>query len=252
MKRADQHTQHQIADLVGACAGYWALRGITCEHITEMRLELEQHLQQAVSDGKSLEAVLGPHPLAFAEAWAREMHPRVFRGGAAALRGVVYVLSIVSTTALLSQLLVHSSAFTFSLFAAYLLIGSGLLALLLQLGGFLAPRISTRTGREALLLAGAVLAVLVLRLAGLTVNWSMALLSWSWPVTIVLLVLAVGLFTLDCWRTFNREHTSPASTGWPALRAVTTFVASVGVFDVLLVVGSVAVFNVCRLALRLV
>ncbi len=242
MKRADQHTQHQIADLVGACAGYWALRGITREHITEMRLELEQHLQQAVSDGKSLEAVLGPHPLAFAEAWAREMHPRVFRGGAAALRGVVYVLSIVSTTALLSQLLVHSSAFTFSLFAAYLLIGSGLLALLLQLG----------TGREALLLAGAVLAVLVLRLAGLTVNWSMALLSWSWPVTIVLLVLAVGLFTLDCWRTFNREHTSPASTGWPALRAVTTFVASVGVFDVLLVVGSVAVFNVCRLALWLV
>src|SRR6266567_5950998 len=154
MKRADQHTQHQIADLVGACAGYWALRGITREHITEMRLELEQHLQQAVSDGKSLEAVLGPHPLAFAEAWAREMHPRVFRGGAAALRGLVYVLSIVSTTALLSQLLVHSSAFTFSLFAAYLLIGSGLLALLLQLGGFLAPRISTRTGRETLLLDG--------------------------------------------------------------------------------------------------
>ena len=71
-------------------------------------------------------------------------------------------------------------------------------------------------------------------------------------MTIVLLVLAVGLFTLDCWRTFNRAHTSPASTGWPALRAVTTFVASVGVFDVLLFVGSVAVFNVCRLALRLV
>src|SRR6266567_5275304 len=217
-----------------------------------MQLELEQHLQQAVSDGKSLEAVLGPHPAAFAEAWAREMRPHVLRGGARVLRGLVYALSVVSTTALLSQLLAHAPTFTFTLFAAYLLAGSGLLALLLPLGGFLAPRISTRAGREALVLAGVVLAVLVLRLAGLTVNWSMALLSWSWPVSIVLLTLAVGLFTLDCWRTFNREHTSPASTGWPALRAVTTFVASVGVFDVLLVVGSVAVFNVCRLALWLV
>src|SRR6266699_6901619 len=252
MHRADRYTQQQIADLVEACAGYWELRGIAREHITQMQLELDQHLQQAVSDGKSLEAVLGPNPLAFAEAWAREMRPQVFRRGVVVLRGLVYALSVVSTTALLSQLLTHAPVFTFTLFAAFLLAGSGLLALLLQLGGFLAPRISTRAGREALVLAGVVLAVLVLRLAGLTVNWSITLLSWSWPTTVVLLTLAVGLFTLDCWRTFNREHTSPASTGWPALRAVTTFVASVGVFDVLLVVGSVAVFNVCRLALRLV
>ncbi len=115
-----------------------------------MQLELEQHLQQAVSDGKSLEAVVGPNPAAFAEAWAREMRPRVFRSGARVLRGLVYALSVVSTSALLSQLLAHSPAFTFTLFAAYLLIGSGLLALLLQLGGFLAPRISARAGREAL------------------------------------------------------------------------------------------------------
>jgi hypothetical protein len=159
---------------------------------------------------------------------------------------------VVSTSALLSQLLAHSPAFTFTLFAAYLLIGSGLLALLLQLGGFLAPRISARAGREALVLAGVVLAVLVLRLAGLTVNWSITLLSWSWPVSIVLFTLAVGLFSLDCWRTFHRVQASPASTSWPTLRAVTTFVASVVVFDVLLFVGSVAVFDFCRLALRLV
>jgi hypothetical protein len=252
MKRADQHIQQQIADLVRACAGYWELRGIARESSHEMQLELEQHLQQAVSDGKSLEAVVGPNPAAFAEAWAREMRPRIFRGGAVVLRGLVYVLSVVSTSALLSQLLAHSPAFTFTLFAAYLLIGSGLLALLLQLGGFLAPRISARAGREALVLAGVVLAVLVLRLAGITVNWSMALLSWSWPVTIVLLTLAAFLFSLDCWCIFNREHTSTASTSWPTWRAVTTFVASVGVFDVLLFVGSVAVVDFCQLSLRLV
>ncbi len=168
------------------------------------------------------------------------------------LHGLVYALSMVSTSALLSQLLAHSPAFTFTLFAAYLLIGSGLRALLLQLGGFLAPRISTRAGREALVLAGVVLAALVLRLARMTVNWSAVLLSWSWPVTIVLLTLAAFLFSLDCWRTFNREQTSTASTSWPTLRAVTTFVASVGVFDMMLFVGSVAVFDFCRLSLRLV
>jgi hypothetical protein len=251
MHRVVRHTQQQIADLVEACAGYWELRGIAREHITQMQLELEQHLQQAASDGKSLKAVLGPNPAAFAESWAREMHPRVFRGGVRVLRGLVYALSVVSTSALLSHLLARSSAFTFTLFTAYLLIGSCLLALLLQLGGFLAPRISKRTGREALVLSGVVLAVLVLRLAGVTVNWSTALLSWSWPVTIVLLVLAAVLFSLDCWRSFCRAHPSTASTSWPTLRAVMTFVASVGVFDVLLFAGSMMVVDFCQLSLRL-
>jgi hypothetical protein len=241
MNRADQRTQQQISDLVEACMGYWELRGIARESSTEMQLELEQHLQQAISDGKSLEAVLGPNPAAFAEAWAREMHPRFWRGGARVLHGLVYALSVVSTTALLSQLLAHSPSFTFTILAAYLLTGSGLLALLLQLGGFLSPRISTRQGREALMLAGA---VLVLRLAGMKVNWSMALLSWSWPVTALLLALAVGLFSLDFWRT---SHSEPPSS----VRRVPMFVASVAVFDVILFIASVAIVDFCRLALRL-
>lgn len=251
MNRADQHTQQQISDLVEACAGYWELRGIARESSTEMHLELEQHLQQAVSDGKSLEAVLGPNPAAFAEAWAREMHPRFWRGGARVLHGLVYVLSVVSTTALISQLLAHSPSFTFTIFAAYLLTGSGLLALLLQLGGFLSPRIRTRQGREALLLAGVVLAVLVLRLAGMKVNWSLALLSWNWPMTIFLLALAAFLFSLDFWRTSHSKRDSSATASVPKLRSVTMFVASVAVFDVLLFVGSVAMFNFCTLAGRL-
>jgi len=252
MHRVDQQTQQQIADLVRACVGYWELRGVAREHLTEMQLELEQHLQQAISDGKPLEAALGPHPAAFAEAWAREMRPCVLRGGARVLQGLVYALSVVSSSALLSQLLAHAPAFTFTLFTAYVLAGSGLLALLLQLGGFLAPRISTRAGREALLLAGIVLAVLLLRLAGVTVNWSTALLSWGWPVTIVLFALAAVLFSLDSWRTFHRARASLAFTGFPALRAVTAFVASVGVFDLLLFAGGVAVADFCRLALRLI
>jgi len=252
MNRADQHTQQQIADLVEACAGYWELRGIALESSNEMQLELEQHLQQAVSDGKSLEAVLGPNPAALAEVWAREMRPRFWRGGAKVLRGLVYALSIVSTTALLSQLLAHAPSFTFTMFAAYLLTGSGLLALLLQLGGFLSSRIRTRAGREALVLTGAVLAVLVLRLTGMKVNWSMALLSWSWPVTALLLALTACLFSLDCWRPSHREPPSSAAASGSTLRHVTMFIGSVAVFDVMLFVASVAVFAFCRLSLRLI
>src|SRR6266700_7824210 len=111
MKRADQHIQPQIVDLIEACAGYWELRGIAREHITQMQLELEQHLQQAVSDGKSLEAVVGPNPPAFAEAWGREMHPRFWRGGAVVLPALVYALSVVSTTALVQQLFAHAPSF---------------------------------------------------------------------------------------------------------------------------------------------
>ena len=55
MTMVEKSTHQQIADLVNACGGYWELRGIPEPRRKEMRLELEQHLEQAVRDGKSLE-----------------------------------------------------------------------------------------------------------------------------------------------------------------------------------------------------
>jgi len=247
----DQRTQCQISDLIEACARYWELRGVTPENRNEMQIELEQHFIQAALDGKSPETVVGPNPPAFAEAWAREMRPRVFRGGAVIWPALVYALSVVSTTALAQQLLSHTSSFTFTLFTAYLLISSGLLALLIPLGGFLAPYIRTGQKRGALLFAVVVLTVLVLREAGVRVNWSMALLSWSWPLTLVLFTLAAVLYCLEYWWTANRERASPAAVSVPRCGSVITFVGKVAVFDVLMFVGSVAVFNFCLLAGRL-
>src|SRR5229473_8148822 len=133
----DQHTQYQISDLVEACASYWELRGVAPEQSRDMQIELEQHFAQAVRDGKSLEAVIGPNPPAFAEAWASEMHPRFWRGGAVVLPALVYALSVVSSSALIQQLFARAPSFRFTLFTAYLLISSGLFALLIPLGGFL-------------------------------------------------------------------------------------------------------------------
>ena len=251
MNRADHHKEHQIADLVAACTSYWALRGVASVSRQEMQLELEQHLHLAVADGKSLSRVLGPHPLTFAEAWARERHPRFWRGGVNALPFLAYALGVVSTTALVEHLLAHTPSFPFTWLSAFLLVGSSGLSLLLQLSGFLALRIRTREARQGLILGCIALVLLTLRVAGVQVNWNMTLLNWDWPLTAVLLALAGGLITLECWRTTHHEQTS---SGHPALlvRSVLPLLSNVAVFDALLFVASVAVVAFCRLPIRLV
>jgi len=53
------------------CERYWRGTGVPRSAISDMRLELESHLREAVADGRSLESVVG-EPVAFAENWARE------------------------------------------------------------------------------------------------------------------------------------------------------------------------------------
>src|SRR5260370_42474570 len=108
MQTLDQHTQLRITDLIEACESYWALRGVALECRQEMLLELEQHLAQALRDGKSLEAVVGSNPPAFAEAWVREMHPRWFPASTLLLHGLVSALCLLSFIALSSHLLLHT------------------------------------------------------------------------------------------------------------------------------------------------
>lgn len=250
MTYLDQHTQEQITDLVEACTRYWALRGVAWEQCHEMRLELEEHVVQAALDGKALGAVVGPHPAVFAESWAREMHPRVWRGGNVILRALGYALGVVSTTALIQQVLTHASSFPLTLFTAYLLGSFGLLALLIPSGGFLALRIGTRSRRGLLLLAVGTLGALILREIGVRVNWNMALLHWDWPLTILFLVLTAFLFSLDIWRTTKSARFSALAMRRSLARSVGLFVGSVILFDILLFVSSVVVFNSCLLVGR--
>jgi hypothetical protein len=57
------------------CVEYWRRTGVPRSAVAGMREELEQHLQDAVTEGKSVESVVGPDVLAFAEEWAREFRP---------------------------------------------------------------------------------------------------------------------------------------------------------------------------------
>ncbi|WP_220207144.1 hypothetical protein [Reticulibacter mediterranei] len=245
----NQPTRSQISDLSEACGRYWELRGIAKAPKNEMQLELEHHLLQAAMDGRSPETVVGRNPAAFAEAWAREMHPRTLRGGVLLLPGLVYALSVISTTALVQPLFAHTSSFTLTLFSAFVLGGCEMSALLLPLAGFLAVRMRTRAQRRILLVAVFVLSTLVARLVGVRVNWSTPLLSWNWPLTFLLITLTVGLASLECWRQASYERTS--SGRWGELwHAVLTLTGDVVLFDLLLGVSSVVVFNICALACR--
>ncbi|HLZ58591.1 MAG TPA: hypothetical protein VKR06_16760 [Ktedonosporobacter sp.] len=243
----DQSTRSQISDLSEACGRYWELRGIAQEHRDEMQLELEHHLLQAAMDAKSPETVVGPNPTAFAEAWAKEMHPHALRAGALLLPGLIYALSGISTTAIVELLLAHTSSFSLTLFTAFMLGGWGVMALLLPLAGFLAVRMRTRSKRSMLLAAVFILGALVARLSGMRVNWNMTLLSWSWPLTLGLAVLTVGLACLECWRRASHERTFSDRLGklW---RSVLTLTGDVVLFDLLVGMSSVVVFNACALA----
>lgn len=245
----DQHTRCQISDLSEACMRYWELRGIARENRKEMQIELEQHFFQAALDGKAPEAVVGSNPVAFAETWAREMCPRVLRGGASLLPGLVYALGVVSTTALFQQLLTRTPSFTFTLFAVYLLASSGMMALLLPLEGFLAVRLRIRAERTVLLVAVLVLVALVLREAGMRINWRMEVFSWGWPLTFLLLVLAAVLSCLEVWRRTLREQTT-AGRRVKFGRSAMALAGRVVLFDLFLGVSSIVVFNICTLAGR--
>lgn len=61
-----------LSRVVAECDRYWRETGVPPAAIAEMRLELEQHLEAAVGDGRSIEDVIGPDVREFAEAWAAE------------------------------------------------------------------------------------------------------------------------------------------------------------------------------------
>jgi uncharacterized integral membrane protein len=215
MSMVDQHTQQQIADLVHACGGYWELRSIPESQRKEMRLELEQHLVHAVRDGKSLEAVVGPHALAFAESWAREMPHQFPRGGAVILRWLVFgwlvsAFLFLLLIALFEHLILRSPSFPFTLahLVAFAFIG---VYLLLQTGsGFFSPRIRLRESRLLVtfgIYAGISLGV-VLLLSLAPVPWHLVLFRWDWPLTLLLLLVTGVLFSLKVWivRDAGQKH----------------------------------------------
>lgn len=106
-----QQQQQEISELVVACETYWLLRGISASTREEMKLELKQHLEQAIADGKSIESVVGANPHTFAESWAREMHVHVLTGDLLP-RLVSSILMTIAGFAVLEHLIHRSLSFS--------------------------------------------------------------------------------------------------------------------------------------------
>jgi membrane protein implicated in regulation of membrane protease activity len=64
--------QAEVVKIVADCVRYWRETGVPRRAVEEMRIELEQHLNDAVRDGRSPERVVGNDLPAFAESWASE------------------------------------------------------------------------------------------------------------------------------------------------------------------------------------
>jgi hypothetical protein len=101
----------RVSLVVEDCVEYWRRTGVPRSAVAGMREELEQHLRDAVTEGKSVESVVGPDVLAFTEEWAREYrgpsvpgHPVDGRGpGFLALgTGILALLTMLAFTASVS------------------------------------------------------------------------------------------------------------------------------------------------------
>ena len=74
MRVKDQ--REKAKEALDLCEMHWITTDVPVEKIEEMRDELYEHLQEAISDGKLVEAVVGPDPIAFAEELASPVRPR--------------------------------------------------------------------------------------------------------------------------------------------------------------------------------
>ena len=67
----------EIGMTVDWCVILWGANGIPVERVAEMKGELEDHLREAIHDGKTVDEVTGGDVGAFAGAWAIEDRPRM-------------------------------------------------------------------------------------------------------------------------------------------------------------------------------
>ena len=68
--------KRRLSSIVEDCVYFWKTdTRIPADRAREMGEELEQHLWDAMEDGKTVESVVGPDVEAFAESWADEERP---------------------------------------------------------------------------------------------------------------------------------------------------------------------------------
>ena len=91
-----KNQQEKVRDVLAMCEMHWLVNRIPEDKVLEMSGELEQHLREAMRDGKPVEAVVGPDEFAFAESWAEEARPSMSIGNR--FVEFAYLLSTLAAT----------------------------------------------------------------------------------------------------------------------------------------------------------
>ena len=63
-------TDRSVDQTIAECARYWRDTGVPSDRVAEMRDELNDHLNEAVAAGQTVDSVVGPDLATFAEEWA--------------------------------------------------------------------------------------------------------------------------------------------------------------------------------------
>lgn len=198
--------QEKVKEVLAMCELHWAVNRIPEDKVLEMSAELEQHLREALRDGKPVEAVVGPDESAFAEAWAEESRPS---------------MSLVDRAVELAYLLCVMAVFITTTYMLFMWSTTALIrwfevVFVLTYSTYLSrptikpePRIEPRwkrwlvVGVPALAIVGGAWGLSVLTLG----SGNAVLIEWPWYATLLATVVAVFLSRL---RQQTRSQTEQA------------------------------------------
>ncbi len=192
MKKLDHRDRpDNVEEVVENCLAYWVLSGLPRRRVEEMKLELEQHLREALADGKTIEAVVGTDVNAFAAAWVRE--ERVSKSVGEHVLDWSYLLLLAAAVVLPWQHLVLWTP-AFPVYWGTLAV-VGLIALGTKV--LLKPGVLTgalfrgpRRWRKILMIAAVWVGVTaVFVFLQIFSSRSAVLFYWPWPATVVLLAV---------------------------------------------------------------
>lgn len=90
-----ESVEQEIGMTVDWCVILWGANGIPVERVAEMKGELEDHLREALRDGKSVDEVTGGNVTDFAAAWAVENRPPMTLGARLVERAWLLAMSAI-------------------------------------------------------------------------------------------------------------------------------------------------------------
>ena len=199
------HPAQTISEVIDSCLVYWLAAGLPRPQAEAMAEELRSHLEQAVTDGKSVRDVVGDDIAQFAAEWSREVRqPRPWRERAL---HVAFVLSQAALYTLLPGLWEHPFMLEVGHVAQMLWLATGIFVLFSPRFGarWLANSEDRRQAfRWFLVFLATFIGMLVLN-PSLRIVPSVGLVRWErWQV-----LLVMGIALAVSWVAIRHDPTRP-------------------------------------------